>query len=310
MATLRIPPPGAEERLPRFDTTNVLWFFGAIATASASNGVLAAVSPSARGTWILLVALAFAAVYAGLSFVLRATGWWVPGGLFATIVVTLVPAAGVGFERLIGVWPGQLNQDGPAPESFQGAFFALALATMVVGLFVCALVRFEFVLLVVTVAALVTAQLFLPAVVEHPSADDASTTAIVSGALLVLVGLLLDRKGKRRVAFWFHVVGLAGVAIGLTYFAGSQGDDGGWIAMLVTGVVVLLLAAPLGRATWAVYGVAGAYAPLVHYIVEGGGDLQVPLALVFVSLGIVALGIVTERKGAAWRASLRERYRL
>jgi hypothetical protein len=299
-----------EHRIPRFDTPNVLWFFGAIATASASNAVVAAVHPSARGTWILLVALVFAAVYAAFSLVLRARGWWVPGGLFATVVVTLVPVIGYGFERLIGVWPETLNQEGPAPETFQGAFFALGLVTMIVGLVVCALVRFEFVLVVVTVAALVTAQLLLPAFVDHPSADDSATTAIVTGALLVLAGLLLDRRGKRRLAFWWHVVGLAGIAIGLVYFTGSEGDDGGWVAMLVTGLVVLLLAAPLGRATWAVYGVAGAYAPVVHYIVDGGGRLAIPLALVFVALGIVALGIVMQLYGAAWGAKLRTRYRL
>jgi len=310
MTVPRLSPPDAEERLPRFDTPNVLWFFGAIATTTASNAVVAAVQPSARGTWILLVAIAFAAVYAALSAVLRASRLWVPGGLFATVVVSLVPAVGIGFERLIGVWPSTATQDGPAPQTFQGAVFALGLLTIVVGLVVCALVRFDFVLSIVALAALLTAQLFLPAVVDHPSPDDRATTAIVSGAVLVLAGLLLDRSGKRRTAFWWHVVGLGGIAFGLVYFAASEGDDGGWIAMLVTGIVVLLLAAPLGRATWAVYGVAGAYAPVVHYVADGGGSLQVALALVFVSLGIVALGIVVHLHGAAWGARLRERYRL
>jgi uncharacterized membrane protein len=88
-------PPASEERLPRFDTPNVLWFFGAIATATATNALIAAVHPSARGVWILLVSLGFSSIYTGLSAALRASHWWVPGGLFATIVVSLVPAVGV-----------------------------------------------------------------------------------------------------------------------------------------------------------------------------------------------------------------------
>jgi len=103
---MRLQPPQTEERLPRFDTPNILWYFGAIATASTSNGVLAAVHSSSRGVWIFLVALLFMAVYTSLAVMLRLSRWWVPGGLFAAVVVTLVPGLGVGFERLVGVNPG------------------------------------------------------------------------------------------------------------------------------------------------------------------------------------------------------------
>lgn len=298
-----------EEQLPRFDTPNVLWFFGAIAAASATNALIVAVHPSARGVWILLVALCFAAVYAGLSTALRASRWWVPGGLFATIVVSLVPAVGVGFERLIGVLPTDTTDASFDPfQDFKGSIFALGLATMVVGLIVYAIVRFEFVLAAVALATFLTVQWFLPAVVDHPSGDDHATAFIVTGGVLVLVGLLLDSRARQRAAFWWHVTGLGGIAIGLVYFAG-EASDGAWAAMLITGLVVLLLAAPLGRATWAMYGVAGAYAPLVHYIAEGGGRWQIPLVLVFVSLGLVFLGIVVHVYGAAWGSRLRTRYR-
>ena len=283
--------------------------FGAIATASTSTAVVAAVHPSGRGVWIFLVALLFMAVYSAAAVELRASRWWVPGGLFAFVVVTLVPAAGYGFERLIGVWPSQFASDSVFTNTFGGAYFALGLATMVFGLIVFALVRFDFVLAAVTLAALASTQLFLPAVDDHPSSNGHATAFIVTGAVLVLVGLLLDNRGKRRAAFWFHVLGLGAVALGLVYFVGSQHDAGAWVAMLVTGAIVLLLAAPLRRATWAVYGVAGGYAPLVHYIAEGGGRVQIPLILVFVSLAILLLGIVMHRYGAALGARLRARYR-
>jgi len=310
MQRLRIPPPDTEERLPRFDTPNVLWFFGAIATASTSNAVVAAVHSSGRGVWIFLVALLFMAVYAAAAVELRASRWWVPGGLFAFVVVTLVPAVGVGFERLIGVWPSGVSSASFDPfQDFHGSVFALGLVTMVVGLVVYALVRFEFVLAAVALAYVLTVEWFLPAVDNHPTGGDHATAFLVAGAVLVLVGLLLDSRAKRRAAFWFHVLGLGAVAAGLVYFVGSQHDAGAWVAMLVAGAIVLLLAAPLRRATWAVYGVAGGYAPLVHYIAEGGGRVQIPLILVFVSLAVLFLGIVMHRYGAAWGARLRARYR-
>lgn len=308
MQALRIPPPATEERLPRFDTPNILWFFGAQATAYTSIAVVAAVHSSVRGVWILLVSLLFMAVYSAAAIALRASRWWVPGGLFATIVVVLVPAAGVGFERLIGVWPSHYTSDDPT-VNFQGAVFALGLVTMLAGLIVFALVRFDFVFAVIALAAHFTTQIFLPAVTTQPNSDDRATTAIVTGAVLVLIGLLLDSRGKRRAAFWWHVFGLGGVAVGLVFFTGPESHSGAWAAMLVTGAVVLLLAGPLRRATWAVFGVAGGYAPLVHYVASGGGRLQIPLILVFVSLGVVAFGIAVHRYGHAWGARLRERYR-
>lgn len=310
MQAPRIPPPETEERLPRFDTPNVLWFFGALATAFTSNAVVAAVHSSARGVWILLVALLFAAVYAAAAVVLRANRWWIPGGLFATVVVSTVPAVGVGFEHLIGVLPSNASDASFDPfQTFKGSIFALGLATMVVGLVVYSLVRFEFVFAAVALAAFLTVQWFVPAVDDHPSGDDHATAILVTGAVLLLIGLLLDSRGKRRAAFWWHVLGLGGVAVGLVYFVGSDRSSGAWAAMLVTGAIVLLLAAPLRRSTWAVYGVAGAYSPLVHYVAEGGGRLQIPLILVFVSLAIVVLGILVHRYGAAWGERLRARYR-
>jgi hypothetical protein len=80
--------------------------------------------------------------------------------------------------------------------------------------------------------------------------------------------------------------------------------------MLATAVVVLLLAAPLGRATWAAYGVAGAYAPLVHYVASGASAWRLPLVLVFVSLAILFLGIFLNLYGAAWGAQVRRRLQL
>jgi hypothetical protein len=316
MAT-RIPPPPVEERLPRFEPSNILWYFGGITAAYASFGVVAAVSPAHRGIYVLLVALAFMAVYAALCVVLRASKWWVPGGIFAFVFVTLVPAAGAGFEMLIGTLSttpsgGSVSVAGQATQTstfsdFRGSLFVLALATVATGLIVYLLVDFAFVLLPTAIATVVIALFFLPAVDDNASGSDVATTLIVTGALLVFFGLWQDKSGRRRAAFWWHVVGLASVALGLVYFVGSQGDSGGWAAMLATAAVVLVLAAPLGRASWAAYGVAGAYAPLVHYTVNGGGTWRIPFILMLIGLAAVALGLVLRLEADNWATRGRAR---
>jgi hypothetical protein len=315
----RLQPPRSEERLPRFDTPNILWFFGAIATAYASNAVIAKVSSSDRGVWIFLVALLLAAVYAALAIVLRASRWWIPGGLFATIVVTLVPAIGVGFERLIGVGPGADSGTGTtvvygtaAPtyssgSGFSGSIFVLGLLTIAAGAVVYSLTRFDFVLAVVALAIVFTALLFVPAVVDQTTGTDTAATLIAVGAVLVWIGLMLDARRKRRAAFWWHTVGLGSIALALVYFIGAGDEKAAWAAMLALGILVLLLAMPFGRATWGVYGVAGAYAPLVHYIASGAGGWRLPLVLVFVSLSLLVLGVALHLHGDTWTARARTR---
>ncbi|HST26165.1 MAG TPA: hypothetical protein VLJ76_09240 [Gaiellaceae bacterium] len=306
----RIPPPATEERIPAFDPANVLWFFGALATAFTSLGVASTVSTGSRGVWVFLVSLLFIAVYGALAIVLRRARWWIPGGLFAFVVVTLVPVAVVGFEKLVGATPsgsastvvttGTATVSGSVTEStytssgggFSGSLFAIGLVTIVVGLIVYSLTRFEFVLAPVALATVVTALFFVPAVVDNPTGDDFGTTLVVTGALLVLVGLLLDSRSRRRTAFWWHVIGFGAMAYGYLALIGAGHGAAGWAAMLATAVVVLAAAAPLGRATWAVFGIAGGYAPLVHYVAEGGGRWQIPLILVFVSLSVMLLGFV------------------
>jgi hypothetical protein len=73
--------------------------------------------------------------------------------------------------------------------------------------------------------------------------------------------------------------------------------------MLVVGVLMLLVAGPLRRATWAVYGVLGYYAPIVHYMLKGLDESRWPFAvlLLVVGVSIFALGTVLYRYTADWR---------
>ncbi len=77
--------------------------------------------------------------------------------------------------------------------------------------------------------------------------------------------------------------------------------------MLATGLVVLLLGAPLGRASWSAYVVAGAYAPLVHYTFDGGGTWRIPLILVLIGLAAIALGLLLRLESEKWSAYGRAR---
>jgi hypothetical protein len=281
---------------PRFDTPNILWFFGALSSAAASDAVLSNVHPSHRGVWLLLASLAFLAAYAGLSVSLLRAGWWVPGGVLAAMAVTFVGPVGAAFERLIGVWRTSLSFD-PFQE-YEGTAVALVAAVAVAGLIAFALVRFHFILVIVAFTTFVTAQLLVPVFVSRPSLTDHATAVLLVGAGLIVVGLALDLGVARRSAFWWHFVGLLGLTIGLGYHA-FQHTSWGWIMILVAGTIVLLLGASLRRATWGVFGVAGFYAPIAHYLDVWLGNLGLSFALAALGLVLVALGIAARVYGDA-----------
>jgi hypothetical protein len=291
----------AERQWPRMDPPNVLWFFGAFALVAAVYALIEAIPESQRGVWILVTALGFCAGFAVAAALLLRRGWWVPGGLAAALAVGVFPAVAVAVLTLIGVWPSDPFFE--PLERFSGWTFGVGLATALVGLLVWWLTRFSFVLAVAVGAILVSAQLLTPCFDESPSGGERAATALVIGVVLFVLGVFIDVFGRRREAFWFEVLGLLGVAAGLVYLTAQSGDpQRGWIPMLVGGVVLLVAAAPVRRASWAVYGVLGVYAAVVHYLSRGLDETGwvFPLLLIVLALAIIALGMAQHRYGRNW----------
>ena len=281
------------------DPPNVLWFAGTYAVAAGSYALLGALPESHSSVWIFVAAVAFLLVYSAASNGLLHAGWWVPGGLTAALAVAMVPAVGIGLLRLIDVW----SSDVPITD-FNGGALAVAIATAVAGLIAYGLTRFSFLFLTVVTSVLVAAQ-FLAAAGGSPSGEDRATAALAAGGLIVIAGVFLDVFGRRRDAFWFHALGWFSVAAGLVFLIVEPGGDPerGWIPMLIVGTLLVIASGPIRRATWAVYGVLGYYAPLLHYMETGlnHNGWVFAVALLAVGLSIFVFGMLTQRFGGSWR---------
>jgi len=283
--------------VPRVDPPNVSWFAGAYATAVGSYGLLETLPGSHHSLWILIAAFAFVAAYAfGAWFLLRSS-WWAPGGLAAALAVAMTPATCVAFLVAIRVWPEHL---GDPFTDFSGYTLAIAGFTAVAALIAFALTRFSFLFALFVGAVLVGSQI-LAAADGAPSGDDRATAALIAGALIVTAGVFLDAFGRRRDAFWFHALGWFSIAAGLVYFTFEPSGDHnrGWIPMLVTGVLILIVSGPIRRATWAFYGVLGYYAALVHYLTSGLDESRwtFATALLAAGLSLFVFGMVLQRYG-------------
>jgi hypothetical protein len=280
------------------DPPNVLWFAGTYAIAFASYALLDALPESHASVWIFVAAIALLLVYTGASHGLLRHGWGVPGGLGAALAVAMVPAVGIGFLRLIDAWSTEM----PLTD-FNRSAVAVGIVTAIAGLIAYLLTRFSFLLVTVVTAILVTAQ-FLAVARDSTGGHDRAAAALVAGGLLVIVGVFLDAFSRRRDAFWFHALGWFSAAAGLVFFVVEPGGDParGWIPMLVVGTLIVIISGPIRRATWAVYGVLGYYAPLLHYMISGLNERRwtFAAALLAVGLSIFVVGLVLHRYGKTW----------
>ena len=306
---LAVPAPKTAVA-PVLDTQNVLWYFGALAGTAASFAVIAQVSQSARGLWILLASLAFIGVYAAAAFLLIRSGWLIPGGVIASTAVTFVPLAVLAFEVLIGVTSGK-----PAPSSgavagieaeqpptvhgFDGRGFSLAVATALAGLLVYRLARYAYVFAWIAIATLIAVELLVPAFDSNPSSKVQIDVLLVLGLVFVAVGLVADRQKSRRVAFWWHFVGLVAITIGFTYHAAVHSSPG-WFFIIVAGLVALGLAVELERAFFAFFGLVGIYSPFVHYSDAWLGKLGIAFALAVLGFAILGVGIAVQHSVERW----------
>jgi hypothetical protein len=282
------------------DPPNVRWFAGAYATGLGSYALLQTLPDTHKSVWILLAAIGFLLAYgAAARLLLPRALWWVPGGLAAALAVAMVPAVCIGFLRLIGVW----SSDFPLTD-INGSAVAVAFVTVAAGLLAYWWTRFSFLFAIVVGAILVAAQLLAVAGSGPVTGDDRATAALIAGGALVIAGVFLDAFGRRRDAFWFHVLGWFSAAAGLVFFVVEPGRDPnrGWIPMLIVGTLLLIVAGPARRATWAVYGVLGYYAPLLHYTTVGLDDNRwtSAVALLAIGLSIFVLGMLLRRYGEAW----------
>ena len=280
----------------------MLWFFGAYTLVVGVYELLRTIPDSNSGLWLLIAAVAFLTAFAIAAAVLLRWGWWVPGGLAAALAVGVFPAAAIAFLTLIQVWPSDPFFE--PLQRFSGWTFGVGLATALIGFLAWWLSRFSFVLAVAIGAVLVTSQLLTPCFDESPSADERVTMALVIGAILFVAGVFIDAFGRRREAFWFEVLGLFSIAGGLVYLTAEPGGDPdrGWIPMLIGGVILLVAAAPVRRASWAIYGVLGVYAAVVHYLVKELDEQRWPFALMLIVLAVLlfATGMAQHRYGRTW----------
>lgn len=297
-----------EGQTRRFDTPNFLWHFGAVVGIFAV-GFLAEGYERYGGGWLVAISAAFCLAYAAGSALLLRRGWHAPAGVLATLAVATIPLLVYALEKLAGLWPDDAPQTYVFHDEIHGAWIAMEMVTIVVGVVVVALVRFPLVLAPVCFVAWYLSMDLAPALFGDDAANGrrALVSALV-GAVLVAVGLALDARRLRRFAFWPHVFGLASILGATCWLTYDHNVTLVWVAVTALSLVTIFAAIPLERTTYAVFGGLGLLSTLCYWSYRAFWDSAVfPAALAVVGLLFVGLGIVWQARGASWRSGFAAR---
>ena len=293
---------------PRFDLTNVAYYFGALIVIGAMGWFMNKAWEGLGGLGIAVVALCYAAI-----FLLVGRALWnkpnlrIPGGLLLTIAVCMVPLATYGIERWLGFWP---DRDPGAYERFHplinGSWIVMEIATVVAGAVVLRFWRFPFLTAPIAYALWFMSMDVADLIVRQRLAwNEKAIVSTAFGVAMIIAAYLADLKGKvLDFAFWGYLFGLLSFWGGVTGME-SHSEFGKFIYCVIN-LALIFCAVLLGRPVFVIFGGLGVSFYLGHLAHEVFQDsIFFPVVLSLIGLAIIFLGVQYQRNRAAIEQRLR-----
>ncbi|HJU91240.1 MAG TPA: DUF2157 domain-containing protein [Gemmatimonadaceae bacterium] len=286
------PTPGAPEAPRGFNWISVAYFAGALIVIFALGWFLADQWEDLGASGVLVVSLAYAALFIAIAWKMLRDGYRTAGGLATALAVATTPLIFWAIENLTGLWspwraPVPFTYHGQEWES--GRWTIIQLATIGSALFALKRVRFPFLTAFIAVPFITMA---LP-LTELLFGDQlggymAPWTVLLFGTLLIAAGYALDRSDDERegFAFWFYLCGTCAIAYGVV----SLVDQVRWTRHLAPLLAITLFAASL-YLRQRVFMVAGALT-LFAYLAYLAADVFEDTALFPIALAAIGLLIL------------------
>ena len=255
--------------------------------------------------------------FAGVSQALLRSGrFQLPGELLEVVAVAIVPLLAFALLDGADLWPDDPGYRGlsEAREDYQLdlAFTRILIAGstffVAVAAFLWSRSPFVLVAAVISFAAIVLDISF----VLGPASDDymweTGQGLIVAalGGTLIAAGVAGHGQTERDYSIWLYVMGLIGLAVGLSWKAFGA-DAAVWGALwMFLAVFVLALSIPLQQRLFAVAGLAAVFAYLARLVFEVFESTNAALVLVVLGLLILGMGMVYQRYSERFFAELKE----
>jgi hypothetical protein len=293
---------------PRFTFVHVLYYLGGMIAIGAMS-LFMTLGWNSLGGWGGCVTAIFYGVLA-----LALTHWFlerkleIPAGIMATLAVVTVPLAIFAAQMALGYW----GADKPFRDYhyfIDWRWILMELGTLAIGAVLLWRYRFPFMLMPIAVTLWYMSMDIVPFLMGQERVWDWELRKFISlwfGIAMTLVAFWVDLRSRfsRDYAFWLYLFGVLMFWGGLSLM--DSGSAWGKLAYCGINVAMILVGAVLGRRVFAVFGglgVAGYLGDLSWHVFKD--SLVFPFALSAVGLGIIALGVLWQRREAQWAASVR-----
>jgi hypothetical protein len=287
---------------PRFVLGHVIYYFGAMIILAAMGWFMTLGWDSLGGGGIFLTSLAYA-----ILFGLIGNRFWqeaslkIPGGLLYTAAVWMTPLIVYGFQRMTGLWPQGYPGSFPGYHLWvKGSWFAMEMATIIVGAVVLKFIRFPFLTFPIAFSLWYMSMDMTPLLFgkDDYSLDERKLVSVIFGLAMLLVTYLVDRISEKDYANWGYLFGLLSFWGGLSAMD-SNSELGKFIYCLINlglmGASVFLM-----RKVFLVFGAIGVFIYLGHLAhVVFKDSLLFPVALSSIGLFIIFAGVQYQKNEVA-----------
>jgi hypothetical protein len=277
----------------KFDLLHIAYYFGALLVIGAMGWFMTLAWESLGGPGIFAIATGYTLLFVFTGRALwKKPGLEVPGGLLITMAVCMTPLATYGLERWIGIWP---DSDPGAYRDFhtyvKGGWLWMELETILAALLAMRFVRFPFLSAPLAFTLWYMSMDLAP--ILFGKALDWNGRAEVSaavGAVMLLVGYLVDRRTRADFAFWLYLFGMFAFWGGMSSMS-SDSELNKFVYFLIN-LALIGIGPLLGRRVFVVFGalgVMGYITYLSHRVFKD--SIAFPFVLSFIGILILFVAV-------------------
>lgn len=288
---------------PGFRLAHILYYLGGFVAMGALTLFVTLAWDSWSGWPMLLLALGFGTVGIALTERFEKRRYTIPAAVTITFAVATVPLAVYSLQHILGLWAGTSNPvDFHIYVDWRWLFMELAtLAAAAVALwryrlpfttFLVALILWYFTM---DLVPLIMGTNTVGSVRYWEYVHLRKLVSLWMGLGIILLGFWIDVRSRRRrdYAFWIYLAGVAAFWGGLTLM-NSLGELSKAIYCLIN-LAMLAVGAIVMRRVFAVFGGIGIALYLGHLASLFKNSLVFPVALAFIGLLIIFIGILWQR---------------
>lgn len=324
-AALKERRGSATSTAPGLDLVSVAYYGGALVVIVAMGWFMLRVAEEFGHVSLMITGLAYCVAFLATGALLRfRRDLPVAGGLFFVLAVAMVPVVVFSLERSAGLWRaayqvGEWIGVLPNPSSvsdlslsslserLRTSWLLEEVATIVASVVALRYVRFPFLtaplaFAVWHMAVFSIPDLLLPGIEQTPRL----WVSVSVGLAMLLSAYLVDRRMEADFAFWGYLFGLLAFWGGLSLMH----PEAEWKYLLygLVNVALILIAVFLERRAFLVFGALGVFWYLAHLAYEVfSGSVLFPIALSFLGIGLIYLGVKYQQNREEIERFLRSR---